>query len=89
MKTTCISCLQLKRKWDFAEQKTAAFAINPDIAVAVDVTDTGDTPSAPTMAIELGKGTAIKVMDRSIMCDADVRTMMIETAKKKQNSVSA
>ena len=46
--------------------KTAAFAINPDIAVAVDVTDTGDTPSAPTMAIELGKGTAIKVMDRSI-----------------------
>ena len=64
--------------------KTAAFAINPDIAVAVDVTDTGDTPSAPTMAIELGKGTAIKVMDRSIMCDADVRTMMIETAKKNK-----
>lgn len=64
--------------------KTAAFAINPDIAVAVDVTDTGDTPSAPTMAIELGKGTAIKVMDHSIMCDADVRTMMIETAKKNK-----
>ena len=64
--------------------KTAAFAINPYIAVAVDVTDTGDTPSAPTMAIELGKGTAIKVMDRSIMCDADVRTMMIETAKKNK-----
>ena len=64
--------------------KTAAFAINPDIAVAVDVTDTGDTPSAPIMAIELGKGTAIKVMDRSIMCDADVRTMMIETAKKNK-----
>ena len=36
------------------------------------------------MAIELGKGTAIKVMDRSIMCDADVRTMMIETAKKNK-----
>ena len=35
--------------------KTAAFAINPDIAVAVDVTDTGDTPSAPTMAIETAK----------------------------------
>ena len=36
------------------------------------------------MAIELGKGTAIKVMDHSIMCDADVRTMMIETAKKNK-----
>ena len=64
--------------------KTAAFDIEPDIAVAVDVTDTGDTPDAPTMAVELGKGAAIKVMDRSIMCDADVRTKMIETAKKNK-----
>ncbi len=62
--------------------KTAAFSIEPDIAVAVDVTDTGDTPDAPVMAIELCKGAAVKVMDRSIMCDADVRIKMIETAKK-------
>lgn len=64
--------------------KTAAFDIQPDIAVAVDVTDTGDTPDAPTMAVELGKGAAIKVMDRSVMCDADVRVKMIETAKKNK-----
>lgn len=64
--------------------KTVAFDIEPDIAVAVDVTDTGDTPDAPAMAVELGKGAAIKVMDRSIMCDADVRTKMIETAKKNK-----
>lgn len=62
--------------------KTAAFAIEPDIAIAVDVTDTGDTPDAPNMAVSLGKGAAIKVMDRSVICDADVRTKMIETAKK-------
>ncbi len=88
MKTTCISCLQLRGSGT-SRARRQLFAINPDIAVAVDVTDTGDTPSAPIMAIELGKGTAIKVMDRSIMCDADVRTMMIETAKKNKNSVSA
>ncbi len=64
--------------------KTAAFDIQPDIAVAVDVTDTGDTPDAPAMAVELGKGTAIKVMDRSVICDADVRTKMIETAKENR-----
>ena len=75
---------EIKEEVGLRGAKTAAFAINPDIAVAIDVTDTGDTPSAPTMAIELGKGTAIKVMDRSIMCDADVRTMMIETAKKNK-----
>lgn len=62
--------------------KAAAFGIEPDIAVAVDVTDTGDTPDAPAMAVKLGKGAAIKVMDRSILCDADVRVKMIETAKK-------
>lgn len=61
--------------------KTSAFEIEPDIAVAVDVTDTGDKPKAPVMAVSLGKGTAVKVMDRSVMCDADVRTKMIETAK--------
>lgn len=62
--------------------KTAAFSIEPDIAIAVDVTDTGDTPAAPNMAVSLGKGTAVKVMDRSVICDADVRIKMIETAKK-------
>lgn len=61
--------------------KTAAFGIEPDFAVAVDVTDTGDTPDAPVMAVNMGKGAAVKVMDRSIMCDSDVRTHIIETAK--------
>lgn len=64
--------------------KTAAFAIEPDVAVAVDVTDTGDTPDAPAMAVKLGGGAAVKVMDRSIMCDAEVRAKMIETAKKNK-----
>lgn len=62
--------------------KTAAFSINPDYAAAVDVTDTGDTPKAPVMEVKLGGGAAIKVMDRSVMCDADVRVKMIKTAKK-------
>jgi putative aminopeptidase FrvX len=62
--------------------KTTAFSINPDYAVAVDVTDTGDTPEAPLMAINMGSGAAIKVMDRSVLCDSDVRIKMIETAKK-------
>lgn len=52
----------------------AAFAIEPDIAVAVDVTDTGDLPErkAP-MAVSLRSGPAIKVMDRSVICAPAVR----------------
>ena len=61
---------------------TSAFSVNPDIAIAVDVTDTGDTPNCPDMAVEIGKGTAIKVMDRSVICHPEIRTTLIETAKK-------
>lgn len=62
--------------------RAAAYSINPDYALAVDVTDTGDTPGAEPMAVKLGGGAAVKVMDRSIICDSDVRTALIELAKE-------
>lgn len=47
----------------------AAFAVEPDVAIAVDVTDTGDLPERKTpVAVELGGGPAVKVMDRSVIC---------------------
>ena len=61
--------------------KTSAYGIDPDLAIAVDVTDTGDTPNAEDMAVKLGCGAAIKVMDRSVLCDAEVRCSLIEAAK--------
>lgn len=62
--------------------KTAAFSIMPDYAVAVDVTDTGDTPGCPPMAVKLGDGAAIKIMDRSVVCDTEVIERLIGTAEK-------
>lgn len=61
---------------------TSAFSVNPDIAIAVDVTDTGDTPNCPDMAVQMGKGAAVKVMDRSVICHPQIRTALIEAAKK-------
>ncbi len=61
--------------------RTAAYTVDPEYAIAVDVTDTGDTPGCPVMEVKLGKGAAIKVMDRSVMCDPDVRSAMLEAAK--------
>ena len=52
--------------------KTSAFSVMPDYAIAVDVTDTGDTPEAPKMEVKVGGGAAIKVMDRSVLCDMSV-----------------
>lgn len=60
--------------------KTSAFGINPDFALAVDVTDTGDTPNCPDMAVSMGKGAAIKVMDHSIMCHPEIRTALVKAA---------
>ncbi len=62
--------------------KTSAFTVYPDYAIAVDVTLTGDTPNAPTMAIEIGKGPAIKIKDAMVITHPIVRKMLEDTAKK-------
>lgn len=63
--------------------KTSTYAIDPDVGIAVDVTATGDTPGARTMAVELGKGPAIKIKDASVICHPKVKNMMIDRAKEK------
>lgn len=61
---------------------TAAFAVEPDVAIAVDVTDTGDLPERKTpMAVDMGKGPAIKVMDRSVICTPAVCAALEQAAK--------
>ncbi|MEJ8729015.1 M42 family metallopeptidase [Flintibacter sp. HCN-6482] len=53
--------------------KTAAWAVDPDWAIAVDVTDVDDTPgSKRSGTVQLGKGAAVKVMDSSIICHPEV-----------------
>ncbi len=49
--------------------KTAAYAIDPEIGFAVDITRTGDTPECkPKMACKLGGGAAVKIMDAMVLC---------------------
>ena len=61
---------------------TAAFAVEPDVAVAVDVTDTGDLPERKTpMAVDMGKGPAVKVMDRSVICTPAVCAALEQAAQ--------
>lgn len=63
--------------------KTSAFTVMPDYAIAVDVTDTGDTPDAAKSEVALGKGAAIKAMDRSVMCDMGVVRTLKTLADQK------
>ena len=61
--------------------QTAAFSIQPDYAIAVDVTDTGDMPERKyPMAVKLGAGPAIKLMDRSVICDNETKNALYGAA---------
>ncbi|MBC7260004.1 MAG: M42 family metallopeptidase [Chloroflexi bacterium] len=60
----------------------AAFGVEPDYAIAVDVTTTGDTPESHPMAVGLGKGPAIKVMDRGMIVHQGLKNWMIRTAEE-------
>lgn len=60
----------------------AAFGIDPDIGIAVDVTPTGDTPSSLKMVMELGKGPCVKFRDVGMLSDPRVVDWMIKAAEK-------
>jgi len=60
----------------------SAFGIEPEVGVALDVTTVGDTPEAHPMAVSLGDGAAIKVMDSGMLAHPGVKNWMIDTAEK-------
>lgn len=62
---------------------TAAYGIEPDFGIAVDVTAHGDTPKAKRFAVGLHKGVAIKVKDNSIITHPTVRNALVELANEK------
>jgi putative aminopeptidase FrvX len=61
---------------------TAAFGVEPEVALSVDVTLTGDTPEAQPMAVSLGGGPAIKVMDSGMLTHPGVKAWMVSTAQR-------
>ncbi len=62
--------------------ETAANALAPDVGIAVDVTLAGDPPGAPTIAVKLGAGTAIKVKDSGMIAHAGLVRHMRRVAEE-------
>ncbi len=67
--------------------RTAAYALNPDVAIAVDTTIPGDHPGVEkkSSALEIGKGPAITVSDAEgmgIVVSESVLEWMQDSAKK-------
>jgi endoglucanase len=63
---------------------TAAYGIDPDIGIALDVTYSGDTPKSIKMEVGLGKGPAIKVRDSGMFSDPQVVDWMVKTAEQNK-----
>lgn len=59
---------------------TAAYKVNPDVSIAVDVTDSGDVPERKHFEVKMGQGPAIKVMDSGMLAHPGLKNWMAETA---------
>ncbi|MBP7690408.1 MAG: M20/M25/M40 family metallo-hydrolase [Anaerolineales bacterium] len=63
---------------------TAAFGLEAEFGLAVDVTRTGDTPNGPKMAVSMGAGPAIKVRDSGMLADPRVKDLLVQRAVEAQ-----
>ncbi|MBP3523202.1 MAG: M20/M25/M40 family metallo-hydrolase [Clostridia bacterium] len=76
-KNEIIAVFSVQEEVGVAGASTAAYASEPDMGIAIDVTGTGDVPEVKTkLSVELGKGAAIKIMDRSLICTPSVVELM-------------
>ncbi len=62
--------------------RPAAFNVNPDLAIALDVTGTGDYPDNGRMGVKLGGGAAIKLHDPGHIVPLAVRNWMTQHAEE-------
>lgn len=64
----------------------SAFAVKPDVGIAVDVTTANDIPEVDEKdwVTELGKGPAIKVMDKGNISHPKLRELLIKIAEEEK-----
>lgn len=61
--------------------RTGAYGLDPEVGIAVDITASADTPEAPKMAMKLGAGPCIKVMDSGMVAHPGIKNLLIDTAE--------
>ena len=84
MKNDVIAVFSVQEEVGLRGATTAAYAVNPDMGIAIDVTGVGDVPKVATkLPVSLGKGAAVKIMDRSLICTPSVVEMMEKLAQER------
>ena len=71
-KDTVIAVFSTQEEVGCRGAKTAAYSVDPDVGIALDVTGHGDTPETKLPAIKLGEGAAVKIMDRGSISNPEL-----------------
>jgi putative aminopeptidase FrvX len=58
----------------------AAFSVDPDLAIVVDLASAGDVPGAPRVEVSLGKGPALKLKDGAYMAHHELGDLVRSVA---------
>ncbi|NLO84442.1 MAG: M42 family metallopeptidase [Clostridiales bacterium] len=81
-KNTVIAVFSTQEEVGCRGAKTAAYSVQPDIGIALDVTGNGDTPETKQPAVKLGDGAAVKIMDRGSISNPELVTELLAAGKR-------
>ncbi len=81
-KDTVIAVFSTQEEVGCRGATTAAFQVEPDVGIALDVTGNGDTPETKLPAVKLGQGPAIKIMDMGSISHPQVVADLLAAGKK-------
>lgn len=80
-KNTVIGVFSTQEEVGIRGAKAAAYGINPDLGIGLDVTAWGDTPEVKLPSVTLGKGAAVKFIDASMIASPVVRDALLKAAE--------
>ncbi|HNW86059.1 MAG TPA: M20/M25/M40 family metallo-hydrolase [Candidatus Limiplasma sp.] len=81
-KDTVIAVFSTQEEVGCRGGKTAAYSVEPDVGIALDVTLCGDQPEDRKLAINLGEGPAVKIMDMLSISNPELVQALLAAAKR-------
>lgn len=83
IKNEVVAVFSVQEEVGLRGAEAAAYAVKPDVGIAIDVTATGDVPGAKGhLPMKLGAGAAVKIMDSDAICTPSVVEMMLTRARE-------
>ena len=81
-RNTVIALFSVQEEVGCRGSRAAAYALEPDLGIALDVTAWGDTPGTDLPDIRLGAGPAVKYMDKGVITTPALRDEILRVAEE-------